>query len=75
MSLEFWLIMQIAMICGFAMAYPDNWWLIRVVSRSRCRSLPSTALPFWKYLFRVLRRPDWSAGEPGRCSGPDCRRC
>lgn len=30
MSLEFWFMMQIAMICGFATAYPVNWWLIRV---------------------------------------------
>lgn len=25
----FWFMMQIAMICGFATAYPVNWWLIR----------------------------------------------
>ncbi len=26
---EFWFMMQIAMWCGFATAYPVNWWLIR----------------------------------------------
>ena len=26
---EFWFAMQIAMLCGFATAYPVNWWLIR----------------------------------------------
>ena len=28
-SREFWLMMQIAMICGFCTGYPVNWWLIR----------------------------------------------
>ena len=28
-SVEFWFMMQIAMWCGFATAYPVNWWLIR----------------------------------------------
>jgi hypothetical protein len=28
-SVEFWFMMQVAMICGFATAYPVNWWLIR----------------------------------------------
>lgn len=28
-TVEFWFMMQIAMICGFATAYPVNWWLIR----------------------------------------------
>ena len=27
-TVEFWFMMQIAMICGFATAYPVNWWLI-----------------------------------------------
>ena len=27
-SVEFWFMMQIAMICGFFTAYPVNWWLI-----------------------------------------------
>ena len=27
-SVEFWFMMQIAMICGFLTAYPVNWWLI-----------------------------------------------
>jgi len=26
---EFWFMMQIAMVCGFATAYPINWWLVR----------------------------------------------
>jgi Domain of unknown function (DUF4396) len=25
---EFWFMMQLAMLCGFATAYPVNWWLI-----------------------------------------------
>ncbi len=25
----FWFMMQIAMLCGFATAYPVNWWLLR----------------------------------------------
>ncbi|SRR5581483_70708 len=25
----FWFMMQIAMLCGFATAYPVNWWLVR----------------------------------------------
>lgn len=25
---EFWFMMQIAMLCGFATAYPVNWWLV-----------------------------------------------
>jgi len=28
-SVEFWFMMQIAMLFGFATAYPVNWWLIR----------------------------------------------
>lgn len=28
-SVEFWFMMQIAMLCGFVTAYPVNWWLIR----------------------------------------------
>ncbi|PYE82408.1 DUF4396 domain-containing protein [Pseudoroseicyclus aestuarii] len=28
-SVEFWFMMQIAMLCGFTTAYPVNWWLIR----------------------------------------------
>jgi len=28
-TVEFWFMMQIAMICGFMTAYPINWWLIR----------------------------------------------
>jgi hypothetical protein len=28
-TVEFWFMMQIAMIFGFATAYPVNWWLIR----------------------------------------------
>lgn len=27
-SVEFWFMMQIAMICGFVTSYPVNWWLI-----------------------------------------------
>lgn len=28
-SVEFWFMMQIAMVCGFVTAYPVNWWLLR----------------------------------------------
>jgi hypothetical protein len=28
-TVEFWFMMQIAMICGFLTSYPVNWWLIR----------------------------------------------
>jgi hypothetical protein len=28
-TFEFWFMMQIAMICGFATSYPVNWWLLR----------------------------------------------
>jgi hypothetical protein len=28
-SPEFWFMMQIAMLCGFATSYPVNWWLIK----------------------------------------------
>jgi len=28
-SVEFWFMMQIAMLCGFATAYPVSWWLIK----------------------------------------------
>ena len=28
-TVEFWFMMQIAMLCSFATAYPVNWWLIR----------------------------------------------
>jgi uncharacterized protein DUF4396 len=28
-TVEFWFMMQIAMLCGFLTAYPVNWWLIR----------------------------------------------
>jgi hypothetical protein len=26
---ELWFMMQIAMLCGFATAYPVNWWLLK----------------------------------------------
>ncbi len=29
-SVEFWFMMQIAMIFGFATSYPVNWWLLQV---------------------------------------------
>jgi hypothetical protein len=29
-SAEFWLMMQIAMLAGFATSYPVNWWLITI---------------------------------------------
>jgi hypothetical protein len=28
-TVEFWFIMQVAMMCGFLTAYPVNWWLIQ----------------------------------------------
>jgi hypothetical protein len=27
-SVEFWFMMQVAILCGFATVYPVNWWLI-----------------------------------------------
>ena len=30
LSPEFWWIMQIAMLAGFATSYPVNWWLVRI---------------------------------------------
>jgi hypothetical protein len=32
---EFWFMMQVAMLCGFATAYPVNWWLIRAGLKER----------------------------------------
>ena len=29
-SWEFWFVMQLAMLCGFATSYPANWWLVKV---------------------------------------------
>ncbi len=29
-TFEFWFMMQIAMLFGFASSYPVNWWLIRI---------------------------------------------
>ena len=29
LTFEFWFMMQIAMLCGFATSYPVNGWLIR----------------------------------------------
>lgn len=34
-TVEFWFMMQIAMICGFMTAYPVNWWLIRTGIKER----------------------------------------
>ncbi len=28
-SVEFWFMMQVAMLCGFLTSYPVNWWLLR----------------------------------------------
>ena len=28
-SIEFWFMMQLAMLCGFVTSYPVNWWLLR----------------------------------------------
>ena len=28
-SVEFWFMMQVAMVCGFLTSYPVNWWLLR----------------------------------------------
>jgi hypothetical protein len=28
-TVEFWFVMQLAMIAGFITSYPMNWWLIR----------------------------------------------
>ena len=29
-TVEFWFMMQIAMLCGFATSYPVNWWLLSI---------------------------------------------
>jgi hypothetical protein len=29
-SVEFWFMMQLAMLAGFVTSYPVNWWLIRI---------------------------------------------
>jgi len=34
-SPEFWFMMQIAMLCGFATSYPVNWWLIKTGVKER----------------------------------------
>lgn len=34
-TVAFWFMMQIAMLCGFATAYPVNWWLIRTGLKER----------------------------------------
>ncbi len=28
-GIEFWFMMQLAMLCGFLTSYPVNWWLLR----------------------------------------------
>ena len=34
-TVEFWFMMQIAMIFGFLTSYPVNWWLIRTGLKER----------------------------------------
>lgn len=34
-SVEFWFMMQIAMIFGFLTSYPVNWWLIKAGIKER----------------------------------------
>jgi hypothetical protein len=34
-SVEFWFMMQIAMICGFVTSYPVNWWLVKAGLKER----------------------------------------
>ena len=34
-SWSYWLMMQIAMLLGFATTYPVNWWLIRRGTKER----------------------------------------
>ena len=34
-TVEFWFMMQIAMLFGFATSYPANWWLIRIGVKER----------------------------------------
>jgi hypothetical protein len=34
-TVEFWFMMQIAMLCGFVTSYPVNWWLIRMGVKER----------------------------------------
>jgi hypothetical protein len=37
-SVEFWFMMQIAMLCGFVTAYPVNWALIELGVRNGCNA-------------------------------------
>ncbi|WOI58229.1 DUF4396 domain-containing protein [Palleronia sp. LCG004] len=34
-TVEFWFMMQLAMLCGFVTAYPVNWWLITIGVKER----------------------------------------
>lgn len=34
-TVEFWFVMQVAMVAGFATAYPVNWWLVSVGIKER----------------------------------------
>jgi hypothetical protein len=34
-SAEFWFMMQIAMLLGFATSYPANWWLLRIRAKEK----------------------------------------
>ncbi len=34
-GVEFWFMMQLAMVAGFVAAYPTNWWLIRAGIKER----------------------------------------
>jgi len=36
---EFWFMMQLAMVCGFLTSYPVNWWLIQSGMKRRCRPM------------------------------------
>src|SRR5579885_663307 len=44
-SVEFWLMMQIGMICGCASSYPVNGWLIRRGIKEKMSSLRSSRSP------------------------------
>ena len=54
-TVEFWFMMQIAMLCGFATAYPVNWWLIRKRLKACVRVASGSALARSVHRKRVRR--------------------
>lgn len=42
---SYWLMIQVAMLCGFATTYPVNWWLIRNGTKKKMQSADECGLP------------------------------